>query len=73
MPGLSRHDSTLVRTYTAPSGSLVDLYQSESLKALFDASAWDDAEPGQFIVIYTGQQANGGRVASVILAPGNNP
>lgn len=63
-------DAKFARTYTASSGSTVDLYKSESLKSRFPNSQFNEGKPGDFIIIYRNQT---GKTTSFIVAIGNNP
>ena len=64
-------DAALVRTYTTRDGRTVDLYHSRSLAPLFPAERFVEGEPGDFIVLY--RMRADGRVASIVIALGNNP
>ena len=52
--GLIPPDATFVRTYAARGDRTVDLYTSESLKSRFPAGPWTGGEPGDLIVLATG-------------------
>jgi hypothetical protein len=65
-------DSQLVKKFASPTTpeNTVYLYLSESLKERFGSDVWTNAKPGNFIVLY---DAYNGRIARIIIAPGNNP
>jgi len=48
-------DAKFMRTYTASSGSTVDLYKSESLKSRFPESQFYNGKLGDFVIIYRNQ------------------
>lgn len=60
------NDSKLLESYRTASGSLVDVYMSESLTARFPAEDWDD-ESGVFIVIHSSAKKQ------TIIGINNNP
>lgn len=63
-------DAKFVKTYTARSGSTVDLYKSDSLKGRFKDDDWTGGMPGDFIILYRNQT---GKVTTFIISTGNNP
>lgn len=62
-------DAKFKKTYIAKSESIVDLYESESLKNRFSKEYFDEKQ-GEFIIIYRNQT---GKTTSFIVATGNNP
>jgi hypothetical protein len=69
----SPKDAQPIKTYTAPNGSTVDLFLSQSLKDRFPSEKWTGGEPGNFIVIYHLDINSPKQVTSFTIAPGNNP
>lgn len=59
-----------VRTYTSGSGSMIDLYKSESLKGRFSDDGWTGGKPGDSTILYCNQT---GRTTTFIILTGNNP
>jgi hypothetical protein len=62
-------DSRLIRTYSKGTHQ-VDLYLSDSLKAIFHEDDWTGGKPGNFIVSYS---SDNGVVKSFVVGLGNNP
>ena len=63
-------DAKFKKTYVSISESIVDLYESKSLKNRFSKDYFFDSELGEFIIIYRNQT---GKTTSFIIATGNNP
>jgi len=68
-------DGQLIKTYKNRSGSIVDLYMSETLKSLeshFPANepgVWTGGEIGNFMVIHSGIDS----IKRIVIGTGNNP
>ncbi|WP_152680317.1 hypothetical protein [Chromobacterium subtsugae] len=56
-----------VRTYTKKSGSIIDLYHSNSLAKRFESNKWDGEKPGTFMIVHYPDKR------FVLIAIGNNP